>query len=188
MTDHVARWREDHRNFTRLLDFLGTQVDLIRKAESPNYDLMVDVVHYLTQYSDLFHHPKEDLIFAKLKQRDGHTGTVVDDLAREHAALRKTGEKLLENLEGIVNGDVVLTREAVEADGRAYIDKLRRHMQREETELFVAAATVLSDRDWAAINAALPDPEDPLFGKTVKRHYSALHRQLAHDVDSEARA
>src|SRR5581483_4623467 len=182
MIDNVARWREDHRNFTRLLDFLEAQIELIHKVEATNFELMVDVLHYLTQYSDLFHHPKEDLIFAKLKQRDARTGAVIDDLAREHVTLRRQGEKLLGNVEGIVNGDVVLTRDAVEADGRDYIEMLRRHMQREEAELFVAAATILSDRDWAAINAGLPDPDDPLFGSAVKSHYRALHRQLARDV------
>ena len=184
MPDNIAPWRQDHRNFGKLLDFLEEQLDLFHAGDSPNYELMRDVLHYMTQYSDLFHHQREDLIFATLQQRDPAVAPVVDSLTREHMILRDTGSRLLQHLDGIVDGEVVVARETVEASGRAYIDTLRQHMALEETRLFGPAAA-LPDSAWVVIAAALPDRDDPLFGKTVEAHYHALCRQLRRDAACE---
>ena len=185
MTDNIARWGQEHRNFMKLLGFLERQLEIFHNADAPNYPLMVDVLRYMTQYSDLFHHPKEDLIFARIKQRQGGAGEIVEDLANEHLVLRQSGEKLLDDLAGIMDGAALLVRENVERDGRAYIERLRGHMEREERELFPAAAELLSPQDWMTIDAAMPDRNDPLFGKDVEDRFKSLQRQVARDVASE---
>lgn len=184
MSDYISRWRQDHRNFGKLLDFLERQLDLFHAGDRPNYELMRDVLRYMTQYSDLFHHRREDLIFDRLKQRNAAARQIIDALTHDHVVLRHTGEQLLSYFDGIVNGDVIVARETVEAGGRAYIDTLREHIALEETKVFEAAAA-LPDRDWHAIASAMPDRDDPLFGKTVQAHYDALCRQIRHDVASE---
>jgi hemerythrin-like domain-containing protein len=184
MSDNISRWRQDHRNFGELLDFLVQQLDLFHAADAPNYELMRDVLHYMTHYCDLFHHRREDLIFATLKQRNPTIAQVVDSLADEHATLRDAGQQLLAHLDGIVDGDLVVARDVVEASGRAYIDTLRQHMTIEETKLF-GPASALPAADWAAIAAAMPDRDDPLFGKVVEAHYNALCRRVRRDVAFE---
>ena len=182
MADNIARWHAEHGNFARLLDLLEAQLELFHAGEVPDYELMLDVMYYMTHYPDLFHHPKEDLTYARIKEREPGAGRVVDEVMKQHVVLRESGEKLVGRLDSIVDGAGIMARENVEVPGRTYVDYFRSHMQKEETELFPAARTVLRDEDWRAIDAAMRDQDDPLFGSSVAKRYETLHRQIARET------
>ena len=61
MTDTFAFWHADHVNFGRLLNLLEKQLALFDTGASPDYDLMLDILYYMTHYADVVHHPKGDL-------------------------------------------------------------------------------------------------------------------------------
>lgn len=132
----------------------------------------------MTHYPDLFHHPKEDLVFEKVKKIDASARFVVNELMGQHVVLRESGAKLLENLEAVMAG-AMLARVSVEAPGQTYIAYFRQHMHQEESQIFPLAAKRLSDADWSAVNAAAAFAVDPLFGQSVHERYLALHRYMA---------
>jgi len=84
---------------------------------------------------------------------------------------------LVHALDEVVNGSIT-SRERVEAPGRAYLSEFRRHMIIEETAILPVAAKLLSDDDWAEINAAIQHIDDPLFGENAEERYAALRRQI----------
>ena len=178
MHDVIALWHADHVNFGTLLNLLEDQVALFHAAGSPDYELMLDVMYYMTHYPDVLHHPKEDLVFAKIKERTASAGPVIDELTKQHAWLRASARELVRNLDDIVNGSIT-SREAVEEAARAYIMNLRKHMRVEETEILPLAASSLLAHDWAAVEAAIRHIEDPLFGARSEERYAALRRQVA---------
>ena len=53
MSDSIALWRAEHANFATLLDLLEGELDLFHKGGSPNYDLMLDIMFYMTHYPDV---------------------------------------------------------------------------------------------------------------------------------------
>jgi hypothetical protein len=106
---------------------------------------MLDIMYYVTHYSDALHHPKEDLVFARIKMRDASVGHTVDALTDQHARLRDEGETLVRALDDIVNGSI-LSRESVESIARAYISEFRAHMRVEETEMLPARRAVADRR------------------------------------------
>ena len=139
---------------------------------------MLDIMFYMTHYPDVLHHPKEDLAFAKIRAREVSARPLVDNLAEQHARLKADGNALVLALDDIVNGSITL-REHVQAPGRAYIAAFRSHMHSEEAEILPLAAKLLDREDWAAINAAILQLEDPVFGKTLDQRYAALRREIA---------
>ena len=173
--------RKDHANFGQLLGMLEAQVRLFHEGQDPNYDLMLDIIYYMTRYPDLFHHPREDRIFERVRKADAASRAIVDELTREHTVLRETGATLLENLEGIV-GDQMLARKDVEAAAQTYVTYLRNHMVKEESELFARALKLLRAEDWSAIDSETPFHADPLFGESVHERY----RTLRHHIVNEA--
>lgn len=177
MADRIARWLEDHANFVRLLDLLEGELQAFHWAAKPNYRLMLDVMTYMTQYPDRFHHPQEELAFARTAQRDIHLRGAIDTLAREHLVLRASGESLVQRLEAILN-DAILPRADVEASGFQYIRALRRHMRREELEVYPAIARTLTAKDWGEIDEIIAHKPDPLFGPKVEARFRALSRQI----------
>lgn len=181
MSDSIALWHTEHANFAKLLDLLETELDLFHKGESPDYELMLDIMFYMTHYPDVLHHPKEDLAFARIKEREVDACATVDELIGQHVRLKETGDALVHALDEIVDG-AITSRERVEAPGRAYLTDFRSHMLMEETAILPLAARLLRDSDWVAIDAEIRHIDDPLFGKNVEKRYAALRRQIARDV------
>lgn len=181
MSDIIDTWRKDHVNFSRLLNLLEVQIKLFHEDETPDYELMQDIIYYMTHYPDLFHHPKEDLVFDMVKKVDSSTRSVVDELMEQHVVLRESGMKLFGNLEAVVAG-AMLSRTSVEGPAETYIAYFRSHMKKEESEIFPLAEKLLSDKDWRDVDAAVPPPIDPLFGPSVNDRYLALHRQIADEA------
>ena len=178
MVDIIQQLQKDHLNAARLLDFLEGQIGTLHDGENPDYPLMLDVMRYMTHYPGLFHHPKEDLVFEKLKARDASARSMVDNLVEEHRALAGKGGQFFESLSSAVS-ELLVPRETLESQGRDYIAFLRSHMDKEEGEVFPLAAKVLREKDWAEIDAAMELEEDPVFGKVLGEQYRTLYDLLA---------
>jgi len=181
MPDTLALWHAEHVNFSRLLNLLDNQLSVFHGGKAPDYELMLNIMFYMTRYSDVLHHPKEDLVFAKIKERDQRVAGTVDELATQHARLHQCGQELVRQLDEILN-DTISSRESVEAIARDYVGTLRDHMRIEEAKILPLAATLLSASDWEAIHAAIEHFEDPLFGTHPEQRYLALHQQIARDA------
>ena len=114
MAEPVAIWHADHVVFARLLDLFESQVEAFHAGERPNYELMTEIVDYLRQYGDRFHHPREEVAFERLVERDPGMRLPVNRLLQEHRVIARAGDEVLERLGEIVE-DVMIERAAVEA-------------------------------------------------------------------------
>jgi len=185
MLDGIALWNRDHTNFAVLLDLLERQIDLFHDGESPDYELMSDIMFYMTHYTDLVHHPREDLAFARIRQREPSVKAVVDELEAQHVILKRSGEALIHALDDVVNGSIT-SRDQVEGPARKYVEMFRRHMEREEESLLPLAQSLLRQRDWSVIDSEIRHVEDPVFGKNFNERYAALRAQIAREADISA--
>ena len=65
MIDPIAHWHAEHVYFGQLLKLIRKELDVFHDAGEPNYELIADILRYLREYSDLVHHPREDIAFAR---------------------------------------------------------------------------------------------------------------------------
>ena len=177
MADPIAAWHADHVNFARLLDLLEEQLAAFHAGEQPDYTLMQDIVSYLRYYPDRLHHPREDVAFARLIERDPAMGLPLARRLQEHRVIAAAGEELLKVLEGVVEGALV-RRHALEAAAATYLVYYRHHLAAEEQDVLPRAAQLLTPSDWAAV-AAAPAGADPLFGDDSEARYRELRRRIA---------
>ncbi len=178
MAEPQVLWHAEHLNFARLLDLLETELTAFRGGARPNYDLMVDIVYYLRNFGDLLHHPREDVAFARLVERDPEMQLVTNRLLQEHRVIAKAGDELSNRLSEAV-GDIPTPRAAVEAAAATYLVYYRHHLAKEEGEVIPRAAKLLTEEDWAAVAATVPAGPDPLFGDNVEARFRELRRQIA---------
>jgi len=183
--DRIAAWHADHVHFARLLDLLERELEQFGGAAAPRYELMEDIVYYMTHYSDAVHHPKEDLVFAVIKVRDPRLRRHVDELAWEHRILRETGDQLAHDLADIVNG-AIAPRERLRRSAREYIVCMRGHMNVEEVEILPAAQRLLTNDDWPAVDARFGEVQDPLFASGADLRYAALREHIAREARQRA--
>ena len=84
-------WHAGHANFSRLLNVLDEQVAEFHNAQGPVFGLMLDIVSYLREFADRFHHPREDAAFMRLVMRDPTLRLPIKRLLQEHRAIAVAG-------------------------------------------------------------------------------------------------
>lgn len=177
MSQVIAALERDHANIAKLLEILESEILAIEVGKTPDYPLMQDIMRYMAQHSDRFHHPKEDLIFAQLLKRNPGVRADVEDLIKEHVVIGLAGQEFagLLRSSGV---DSVALREQIGTSGFDYIRALREHMIREERELFPLAMEVLTQKEWQVIDAAANAIDDPLFDEMTADDYQRLYRLI----------
>ncbi|NNG03478.1 MAG: hemerythrin domain-containing protein [Inquilinus sp.] len=169
--------RREHANMAKLLRILERHLDTFDASGSPDYDVVAGIVDYLHDWSGQWHHPKEDLVLAKLRLRDPAAADRVGDLERDHQALAEQTVRFREAIAEIVGGEE-LPRDQVSQMAHGFLNAERRHMAGEEKVFLPAAERALTAEDWAEIAMRVGDPKDPLFGHNVEKRFEALRRDL----------
>ena len=80
MANPITAWRADHANFARLLNFVERQLLAFHLGELLDYPLLLAILYYLRDYPDRVHHPREDVAFARLVERDPTLQLLYDSL------------------------------------------------------------------------------------------------------------
>jgi hemerythrin-like domain-containing protein len=164
--------------FSRLIALIEREMTAFHAGLDPDFKLIRDAVHYLHNYADQVHHPREDEAFKHLARRNPAFQFTVDRLMQEHRAIAVAGRTLLELLEEIL-GNAMLERASVESAAALYISYFRSHLITEEREVLPHAAALLTQEDWAAVDAAVTGIPDPLFGGDVAAEYHALRGRIS---------
>src|SRR5262245_65639414 len=87
----IERLSREHRNIETLLAILERELEIFDRGDRPDYEVIRAVISYFEVYPELYHHPQEDLVFARLRTRDPAAAAKVGDLARER---QKGAERL----------------------------------------------------------------------------------------------
>lgn len=168
--------RRDHVNMGKLLDLLEAQLRRLEEAGAPDLDLMLDILDYARDYPDLCHHPKEDLVYRRLMERAPETRAAVEELLSEHEVMVRGTKDIADTLNSLLL-DAEVPRAGVVERLRDYIALNRRHIDKEEADMFRRAEAALSDADWNEIDAAIA-ADDPLFGGAAREKYRALRHNI----------
>ena len=171
----MQQLHDDHRNVERLLDFIRDQAS--KERTEADFEAMHQVMHYLTHYPDVFHHPREDLVFARLLERDPSCYMAVEKLKQEHERLAVDGAQLRQRLYDKLRGRR-LQWPTLSRQLHDYAGLLQQHMELEERSVFPLAKLLLADRDWDSLSRQIRQREDPLFGTVAAMPYSSLLMEL----------
>ena len=182
----VKAWHEEHAYFSRLLNVLQEEVDNLHAGQGSGFDLLLDIVTYLREYSDQVHHPREDEAFRRLARRCPELRPTIAHLQQEHRVIAESGDRLRELLEEVAAGEV-MPRAAIEAAAATYIVYYRNHIASEESEILPAAAVELTEADWAAAKSAAPSRGNPLAADIVDERFRVLRRRIASESGSAPR-
>lgn len=178
MANPIEAWHQEHMYFARLLELLQQEVDRFSTGESPNYDLMLDIIAYLRDYSDQYHHPREDEAFRRLAKRCPDRELPLARLLQEHRVIAHAGENLRKLLEE-VKADAVVPRAEIEVAAATYLVYYGNHIAKEEEDILPRAAKALTEADWLAVKDAAPAGQDPLFGKNPQARFRELRHRIA---------
>jgi hemerythrin-like domain-containing protein len=182
----IERLGREHRNIERLLGVLKRELEVFDRGSQPDYEVIRAIIGYFELYPELYHHPQEDLVFAKLKIRDPAAAAKVGDLALEH----KNGAERLRRVAQAVDSvlaDCEIPRQSVDDVVRDFIEQQRRHIMMEDRDFFPAALKALEPQDWREIASALTSHKDPLFSEAAEETFDTLRARIV-QLEQEAEA
>ena len=165
--------RTDHRNMIQLLDLLDAETVRLADCDEPDYDLVYDIMTYMSEYPDAVHHPKEDMIYRHLKSIQPDIDDSLKHIEVEHKALAEASHEIRRDIDAIA-ADGVVSREALAESLRKYSEDLRKHMYWEEKELFELADALDDDENWTILLKSYDEASDPLFGNQTERRFQKL--------------
>jgi hemerythrin-like domain-containing protein len=184
MTYMVEILRQEHCNLETLLRVLERELTVFDAGDRPDYEVILAVIDYFKDYPVSCHHPKEDMIFEKLKLRDPVRAAGIGDLEAEHREEAGRLQRVSVAVERVLS-DQEVPRKAVDDIIRDFISHERQHMAMEESVLFPAALDALQPEDWVAIGSKLADRDDPFYQPQFERKFAKLRRNI---LDMEAAA
>lgn len=180
----LSELHQDHINLTRLLDILQRKVVRLREGVHPDFSLMADVVSYVGDYADQYHHPHEDLMYEFFRGRDSELDKHFAECEQEHRDLKQLSTRLTDSIEAILN-DAVMPMDQFTDQLDAFVTAEKNHLDFEEAKIFPRLKELGSEQDWEALAAKIPENPDPLFGEHQAEEYRELYRALMEDMNAE---
>ena len=173
--------REEHQRYGSVLNLVR---NLLRDAgevhETLDPELLERAFDYVEEFIDQYHHPKEDdFLFRAVRRRSRAANAIVEELEAQHVE----GARLLAELRAALSA---WSETGSDVDFRvfrdlamAYIDFETRHAMKENDELIPIAEEALTNDDWAAIDAAFENNEDPAFGARPQAKFRDMLAEIA---------
>lgn len=174
----ARKLHEEHLAISAVLQALQ---HLARMAQDPrvkaDFKAFRAMIHYIDAFPERLHHPKEDqVLFALLWQRSAEARPLVQKLRAEHlqgARLVRELESAVRDFEGKWPEGAGMFAAAV----NAYADFHWAHMTCEEKELLPLAERALTEADWAVVEKAFAQNEDPIADLREK-DFEALYTRI----------
>jgi hemerythrin-like domain-containing protein len=186
MTDVIDLLRQEHCNMESLLGVLERELSVFGRGDRPDYEVVLAVIDYFRNYPDSCHHPKEDMIFEKLRARDPVAAGSIGDLEAQHREGASRLRRVAQAVERVL-ADHDLVRQNVDDIIRDFIRHERQHMAMEERIVFPAALAALRPRDWADIALRLADRYDPFYQPGFEQKFNIKRRDILR-MEEEAEA
>lgn len=171
--------KEEHRALAAVLHGLSYLTAEIEKGRAkPDFVLFHAILHYIREFPDRLHHPKEEqCLFKAVRARTDEAESVIAQLEADHQR----------QIEGLAALDAAL--DAYEKHGDAafpafaraahdYAERNFRHMGTEEGVLIPIALRALTDDDWRVVDAAFADNADPMGGREEADEFRALFNKI----------
>jgi len=161
--------RDEHAALSAMLRSLALMLER-GPGDAPErfFDVLRAMLFYIDEFPERLHHPKESqLLFPRVLRLAPETAQTLEKLEKDHAS----SEAAVRDLQHLLLAWELVgeSRHAAFAQAaKRYLDNYLAHMRLEEAVVLPAAERVLSDADWAELNAAFATNADPLTGKSPR--------------------
>jgi nucleotide-binding universal stress UspA family protein/hemerythrin-like domain-containing protein len=185
---NVAEWekiqalaiiRDEHRSLAAVahgLELLARQAR--DDGKPPRFDLLRAIVHYVREFPESLHHPKEDAwLFRKLRERTTAFNDTLAELEGEHVE----GRSLVDELEHSIaayEADPGGGHARFAAAVTAFVVAQERHMRLETRVILPAAFEYLTVEDWNEIGRAFAENGDPRFNADGDEEFRQLFARI----------
>jgi hemerythrin-like domain-containing protein len=175
----------EHRYMGRIFEAFKEQMSLLQENMPADYNLMHDVMHYMSNFPEKVHHPREEIVFRKLMERDPELAPTIEKIFIEHETQIQKGRSVLKLLAEIRREETPELREQLQVRCEDYLAFHGRHSALEEGKILPRVAETLTDADWIAIARDMLPAQNPLENMRGGR-YKALNSYITGQLEIAA--
>ncbi len=180
----LTELRQDHKNMGLMLNLLEQESNRLYVGDDPDFELLHDIMHYMTVYPDAVHHPKEDRIYAELKAIRPDLSAGFKRITVDHRQIAELSIKLRDDIAAI-NSSHFVQRKTIVADALRYVNMLRGHMQWEELDLFRRVEEMIAGGHNLVEAATYLQGCDPVFGSKVEQDFENLVKSIRDSINDD---
>jgi hemerythrin-like domain-containing protein len=169
---------KEHGDIERMLQILEDELSAFDRQQRPDHQIVKAVISYLQDYPDGCHHPKEDMVFDKLRARDPVAAEKIGNLEAEHQEEARSLQHVADMVRKISFNREAVPRQTFEDAMRDFIRRHRTHMATEERFFFPIASAALRAEDWADIDLKWSYTKDSLFSVAMEEKCESLRDRL----------
>jgi len=178
MYDILDQIHYDHISMSKVLHIMEQEVYRIEADLDPDFNVLVDGMRYMVNYSDAVHHPKEDALFDRLLEKNPESKDLVEDIRRQHETLETKSGQFYDIVKKAAVAEEFVSKDDISSKGHDYIGILRKHMNIEEGDLLRKAKKFLSKNDMEEVDQEYSEFSDPLLSDSLEREYNSLYHSL----------
>jgi hemerythrin-like domain-containing protein len=171
---------EDHRAIRAVCAVIADHLPALEAGDEAAAALIQLALEYLRDYPEWHHHPREEHLFTLAIDKDPLLARVLDEVREEHDATPGDTQALIDLL------DQSRDRAAnarVAAGLKLYVEEQRKHIVREDRDIFPRLRGLLPASAWA-LPPASSRPEDPLTGGGPAGRFAPLRAAAGVPVSS----
>ena len=177
---------DEHRSIAAVVQGLGF---VVREAQAtgrpPSFALLRAMLHYIRNFPERLHHPKEDAyLFRLLRERTSDLNDTLDELQRQHADGEALIDALARSIDRYEAGEAG-SFDAFAAAAARFADEQMRHMRLETKVILPAARRYLTADDWTEIGRAFADNGDPRFSVDNDEEFRHLFARILNLTPAE---
>lgn len=181
MKESLSIIKQEHRNLFRVVNVLDQVLRHQKAGDKPDFAFMEEVLSYIENFTDQYHHPKEDqFLFKALLRRNPDAAAIIEELEEEHrncpASLQQLKVLLAAYKADPAHGP------AFQEASAAYLKFQTKHLQKEEGVVIPMAQRALTDEDWAEIDVAFANNEDPIFGPKGRAETRSMYSRIVNEA------
>ena len=169
---------DEHRSLAAVIHGLEFLVREARdEGRPPSFGLLRAMLRYIKDFPEALHHPKEENLFRKLRERTSEFDETLAELEQQHV----TGRQLVEKLEQSIDRyetDPGRGFDAFAAAVARFASDQMQHMRLESKVILPAARAHLTAEDWAEIDRAFADNGDPRFSADNDEEFLQLFTRI----------
>lgn len=166
---YMKELREDHGRFSRILSMIGRDARRLEDEPKSVLPLFAEAIEYVVGFQNVYHHPREEIMFAKIAEKSASFATIAAALSREHLATDDAGEALLSMMKNVSAAPSRRPeREELARKLEDFARLMRRHISKEEELLYSQAWAELAAEDWQDLADSV-SAVDPLEGTQESR-------------------
>lgn len=182
MKQIMSELTQDHQHINALLTILKNKLVTLEGSGRPDFNLMSEVLDYLDDYADGYHHVREDLIFNYLCTHHPECDSLVNQARQEHQELAQLTGGLRESVDQVLLDTPFLLHDFTQQLAR-FIDKQSEHLSMETDRLFPLIEKSMTLNDWQQFASQVPTRQNPLLAqeRNVAR-YQRLYNALIDDL------